>query len=60
METKVNNLLSKKQLSERLHVSVSTIDRWRKQGMPYKRTGVKLVRFELSEVQEWLDQRAMD
>lgn len=60
METKVNNLLSKKQLSERLQVSVTTIDRWRKQGLPYKRAGVKLVRFDLSEVNEWLEQRAMN
>lgn len=60
MNTAVNNLLSKQQLSEHLQVSVTTIDRWRKQGLPCTRVGVKLIRFDLSEVNEWLEKRAAD
>lgn len=48
--------LTKKQLSKILQVNVSTIDRWRTQGMPSYKLGVKLVRFDLEAVNEWLQQ----
>lgn len=51
-------LLSKQQLAEYLNVSEMTVDRWRKKGLPWTRAGVKLVRFDLDEVNEWLKQHA--
>jgi excisionase family DNA binding protein len=52
-ETK--SLLSKIELAERLGVSTQTIDRWRKVGLPFKRAGVKLIRFDFEEVTAWLE-----
>ncbi len=46
------SLLTKKELSEMLKVSEATIDRWRKKGMPYIKTG-KLVRFRIDLVMDW-------
>ena len=53
----MGQLLSKQQLAEHLQVSEVTIDRWRKQGLPWKRAGVKLVRFDLNEVNVWLKEK---
>jgi excisionase family DNA binding protein len=50
------NLVSKQQLAKYLQVSTMTIDRYRNQGMPWTRVGVKLVRFDLVAVKEWLEQ----
>lgn len=50
-------LLSKKQLADHLQVSEVTIDRWRKQGMPWTKAGVKLIRFDLEQVNDWLQSR---
>lgn len=47
-------MLTKKQLSKELSISITTIDRYMKQGMPYHKLGEKLVRFYLQEVTEWL------
>ncbi len=47
-------MLTKKQLAKELSISVPTIDKYMKQGMPYHKLGVKLVRFYLEEVKEWL------
>lgn len=47
-------MLSKKELSKELSVSIATIDRYMKCGMPFHKIGKKLVRFYLEEVQEWL------
>lgn len=55
MSKSVANLLSKQQLAEHLQVSTMTIDRWRKKGMPWTRAGIKLVRFELDAVNDWLE-----
>jgi predicted DNA-binding transcriptional regulator AlpA len=53
----MSELLSKKQLAERLGISEQTVDRYRKRGMPWKRLGVKLVRFEVGAVNAWLQER---
>lgn len=50
----MNELLSKHELAKLLGISEQTIDRYRKQGMPWKRVGVKLVRFDLDVVNDWL------
>lgn len=47
--------LTKKQIADILQVNISTIDRWRLQGMPSTKLGVKLVRFDLKAVNEWLE-----
>jgi len=56
------NLITIKQLSEKLSVSVSTIYDWVSQGrVPYyKMAGGRLVRFNLQEIDSWLEeQRAL-
>ena len=45
-------LLTKQELSKLLKVTEATIDRWRKAGMPFIKTG-KLVRFKKEEVMDW-------
>lgn len=50
-----DQLLTKKQIAAHFQVTEMTIDRWRKKGLPYSRAGVKLIRFDLKEVTEWLD-----
>lgn len=58
MSNTKEKLISKKQLAEYLQVSEMTIDRWRKQGLPWTRAGVKLVRFDLDKVNKWLNDKA--
>lgn len=47
-------LLTKKEIAKFLKVSEPTIDRWRKKGMPFIKTG-KLVRFNREEVLKWFE-----
>ncbi len=47
-------MLNKKELAKELSVSIPTIDRYMKNGMPYHKLGKKLVRFYLEECIEWL------
>ena len=49
-----NELLTVDELSDILKISRSTIDRWRKEGMPCKRIG-RGIRFKFEEVEKWLD-----
>ena len=49
--------LTKQQLADHLQVSTMTIDRYRKRGLPWTRAGVKLVRFDLEAVNDWLEQQ---
>ena len=39
-----------------LKVSRNTIERWRKKGMPFIKTG-RLVRFDRAEIEEWLEEQ---
>ena len=50
-------LLTEAQLMEEISVSRATLRVWRQKGMPYVPLGVRLVRYDLSEVMEWLEQR---
>ena len=45
--------LTKKQLAEKLNVSIPTIDRNMKKGMTFYKVG-KSVRFQLEESERWL------
>ena len=46
-------MLTKKELADELRISIPTIDRQLKLGMPHVNIG-KAVRFELDEVVKWL------
>lgn len=48
-----DELLTKEELCKLLKISRPTLDRWRKQGLPYIKTG-RLVRFDRNEVMEWI------
>ena len=47
------NFISKKELAEKLSISIVTIDRLRKQGLPFHNVGKKVV-FVEEEVSEWI------
>lgn len=53
----LGNYVTKKQLAEKLQVSELTIDRMRKKGMPWQRVGVKIIRFDINEVNQWLQKQ---
>ncbi len=46
---------TKKEIAEILGVSISTINKYVKQGMPYYKFTHKLIRFKLEEVYEWVE-----
>lgn len=50
-------LITAKQLQEKLNVSRSTVYRWRKEGMPHKKIGHKTIRYDLDKVMEWLEDK---
>jgi predicted DNA-binding transcriptional regulator AlpA len=50
-------LITTRQLQGELQVSEVTLWKYRKQGMPYKPLGARLVRYDLSDVLEWLGSR---
>jgi predicted DNA-binding transcriptional regulator AlpA len=50
-------LLTEAQLMRELGVSRPTLRMWRQKGMPYVPLGVRLVRYDLHEVIQWLNDR---
>jgi excisionase family DNA binding protein len=46
-------MLTKKELSEVLKVSIPTVERYMAKGMPYLKMGNGSVRFEIEKVKEW-------
>ena len=46
--------LKKKEVAERFCISISSVNNYMRQGMPYYRIGRKLVRFDLEDVEKWL------
>lgn len=52
--------LSKKQVAEKFGISVSTVNNYMRQGMPFYKVGGKLVRFIADEVEIWVKQRKED
>lgn len=49
----MEELLNKKELAAKLKVSIPTVNRWLRIGMPRLKIGY-IVRFRLSEVEEWV------
>ena len=50
--------IKKKQVAERFGISVSTVNNYMREGMPYYKIGAgKLVRFKLDEVEKWIKER---
>jgi excisionase family DNA binding protein len=49
--------LTKKELSQLLRVHETTVDRWRKEGMPFIKV-TKKVLFDKVKVQEWLNHKS--
>ena len=50
--------LKKKEVAERFGISVSSINNYMRQGMPYYKIGSKLVRFNPEDVEKWLKEKA--
>lgn len=50
--------LKKKEVAERYGISVSSVNNYMRQGMPYYKIGSKLVRFNPEDVEKWLNGRA--
>ena len=47
-------MLNKKELAEELKISLITVERYMKKGMPYIKTPTSRVRFELEKVNAWM------
>lgn len=50
--------LKKKEIAERFGISVSSVNNYMRQGMPYYKIGSKLVRFTPEDVEKWLKEKA--
>ena len=50
--------LKKKEVAERYGISISSVNNYMRQGMPYYKIGSKLVRFKPEDVEEWLKEKA--
>jgi excisionase family DNA binding protein len=49
--------LKKKEIAERFGISVSSVNNYMRQGMPYYKIGSKLVRFDIKDVEKWLREK---
>lgn len=52
-----DELVTREELAEMMRVSVPTIDRMRREGMPVVTWGRRLVRFRVREAISWAEQR---
>ena len=50
--------LKKKEVAERFGISVSSVNNYMRQGMPYYKIGSKMVRFNPEDVENWLKEKA--
>lgn len=54
----VKMYIDKKQVAERFGISVSTVNNYMREGMPFYKIGAgKLVRFVPEEVEKWIKER---
>ncbi|WP_414699079.1 helix-turn-helix domain-containing protein [Oligoflexus sp.] len=51
-----DNWITKKDLAESIGMSVSFVNKYMKEGLPYRRRG-RSVRFRVLDVEEWLQRR---
>ena len=49
--------LNRSETAQKLNVSLTTLDDWRRKGCPHTKTG-KQVYFEIKEIERWLDTRS--
>jgi excisionase family DNA binding protein len=51
--------LKKKQVADKFGISVSTVNKYMRDGMPFYKIGAgkKLVRFKADEVEKWLKEK---
>jgi predicted DNA-binding transcriptional regulator AlpA len=49
--------LKKKEVAERFGISVSSVNNYMRQGMPYYKIGSKLVRFDIKDIEKWLREK---
>lgn len=52
--------LKKKEVAERFGISVSSVNNYMRQGMPYYKIGSKLVRFSSEDVEKWLKEKSKE
>lgn len=52
----MEQLLTTKQIAEKLQIAEITVYKWREKGMPYKQFG-RTVRFDYDEVLEWINKK---
>lgn len=50
-------IMTAQELAKKLKVSLPAVRRWTLDGMPCRRLGGRLVRFELDKALNWLEQR---
>jgi excisionase family DNA binding protein len=53
----MEKLLTEKELQEKLNVSRQTLVRLRKQGLPYRKVGLRSIRYDEKEVMTWIEKR---
>ncbi len=52
-----DEILTRVELADRKKVSLRTVDRWIAEGCPSETWGMRVRRFELSQVNQWLRRR---
>lgn len=52
--------LKKKEVAERFGISISSVNNYMRQGMPYYKIGSKLVRFSSEDVEKWLKEKSKE
>jgi excisionase family DNA binding protein len=52
-----DRLITIQQLCDLLKVSRSTVDRWRKEGLPYTKVGERGIRLREDEVLKWVESK---
>lgn len=53
----LQKLLNTREIAEYLNVSETTIVRWRRSGLPYKKIGYNTCRYDISEVKKWMNEK---
>ncbi len=55
----MSEMVTSEELQHMYKISRSTVDRWRKDGMPYEKIG-RGVRFDLDQVKNWIKKNKQD